>query len=59
MIVKQTNKNIKPQNTPNITTTKDPTANAPKIKVPHTVIINNNIPSSTIVFNTDEAKLPQ
>lgn len=54
MIVKKT----QTQKTPNNTTT-DPTANAPKIKVPHTVIIKNNIPRSTTVFNTDEAKLPQ
>lgn len=54
MIVK---KNPKP---PNKTTTKDPTANAPKIKVPHiVVIIKNSIPRSTIIFNTDEAKSPQ
>lgn len=40
-------------------TTKDPTENALKIKVPHITFIKNNIPRSTIVFNTDEAKLPQ
>lgn len=39
--------------------TKDPTEDALKIKVPHTTFIKNNIPRSTIVFNTDEAKLPQ
>ena len=27
-------------------------------KVPHIVIIKNSIPRSTIIFNTDEAKLP-
>lgn len=38
---------------------KRPHKNALKIKVPHITFNKNNIPRSTIVFNTDEAKLPQ
>lgn len=57
-MIGKTKQNQKLKKTPS-KTTKDPTENALKIKVPHITFNKNNIPRSTIVFNTDEAKLPQ